>query len=507
MRRSLALLPFLVACTAASTEDAGSAEANATGSESWAPYPSEVRPELHRLEPLTPSGTVVGDFGSTVRDQGHIASCASFSFLGLLENQMFNERGITPDLSERYMIYSNFLQTGSLGGSLPTIRRFPELTSTIGLMSEEAYPYAGVEKNASRFEADAAQGLASDESQVLLTDAVKETAPMSKARSSVIEKAEYVGALPAGPYPVLLPLPATLQPNARLTQVEYQKRIYDCFAANPASKPRLAVTPREALAMCFDLAPADYFTCDFDEQAELQEIDRTLASSGDRCTDLRNASELVARAQYEKFRHSLEVALGLLEAGDAVMLGVQAPTAAINPVWTTRMEPGAGHAVVAVGYLSYDDLGKVAEQRKGILGNGMFDQLLAILDAGHLAKIAAAPTDEAKMAVRLASPLGLRIKEEGGLILFRNSWGTKLGDTPIGVAGHQAMTFDYFVRSGMIVLGRTEKRLGGFVSWAPGGACPTEAALGYAGSWAKQPTNAGVQKLWRERLVPADCGP
>lgn len=513
MRRSLALLPLLlIACTAAREEASDSAEANATDGTSaeWGPYANDVRPALHRLEPFTPSGTVIGDFGSSVRDQGHIASCASFSFLGLIENQMFNERGITPDLSERFMLYSNFLQTGTMGGSVPVIHRFAELTANVGVMDEDLYPYAGVEKNAIRFEADAAQGLQTDDTQVLLTDAVKDTEPMSKARSSIIEKPEYCGALPAGPYPVKLPLKATLQPNARLPQVELDGKIYDCFATNPSTKPRLSVTPKEALKMCFDFEPAQYFTCEFDAQAELTKLDRNpdLVPSGDQCTDLKKAADLMAQAQYDKYRHSLQLALGLLEAGDAVMLGVAAPQAMIQPIWSTKLEPGGGHAVVAVGYVSYDDLGKVAEQSKGLLGNGMFDKLLGIVDPTHQAKIDAATTDAEKMEIRLNSPLGLRMKDEGGIILFRNSWGKKApgSDTPIGIDGHQAMTFDYFVRSGMIVMSRKEKRLSSFVSWASDGSCPAETSLALAGSWAKRPTNPNVTKMWRAQMVPAECG-
>lgn len=510
MRRALGLLPLLlVACSAASGEDAASSEANATdnSSASWAPYAADVRPGMVFHEPLTPSGTVVGDFGSAVRDQGHIASCASFSFLGLIENQMFNERGISPDLSERFMIYSNFLQTGTLGGSVETISQFPQLTSNIGLMNEELYPYSAVEKNYVRFDADAAQGLATDTSQVLLGDAIKDTDAMSQARSAIIEKSEYVGALPAGPYPVRLPLKATLQPNAKVREVEFEGKFYQCFASDPEAKARLAVTPKEALKMCFDVNPAEYFSCSFDAEKKFGELDATMQSSGDKCTDVKAAADAVAKAHYESYRHNLQIMLGLLEAGDAVMIGVRAPTAMINPVWTSRLDLGSGHAVVVVGYLSYEDLGKVSEQSRGILGNGMFDKLISIVDPSYPAKIAAATTDEAKMQVRLNSGLGARMKDEGGLLLFRNSWGTKApgSDTPIGVDGHQAMTFDYFVRSSMTMLGRREKRLGSLVTWADN-ACPTATSLKLAGAWAEQPTNANVQQDYRKLIVPAECG-
>jgi hypothetical protein len=85
--------------------------------------------------------------------------------LGLIENQLFNERGISPDLSERYMVYSNFFQTGTLGGQPEVIKRFPELVTNLGLLTEDVYPYSEVNANAHRFDQDAAQGLETDHSQ------------------------------------------------------------------------------------------------------------------------------------------------------------------------------------------------------------------------------------------------------------------------------------------------------------------------------------------------------
>ena len=463
---------------------------------------------MHRLEPLSPSGASVGDFGSHVRDQGNIASCASFSFLGLLENQMFNDRGITPDLSERYMIYSNFLQTGTLGGDPAVIAQFPQLTANIGVMNEELYPYEGVAKNYSRFDQDAAQGLEADGHQVLLGDAVKDTAPMSKARSTIIEGPDYCGALPSGAYPVQLPFKATLEPGAKVPQVEFGDAIYDCFATDPSTKKRLAVTPVEALKMCFDLEPAQYFTCPFDAAAAGAEAEAA-ATETDPCAAAKHAAAVMASKQYAANKQGLEIALGLLEAGDAVMLGVTAPASPRNvfPVWSTKtLELGGGHAVIAVGYASWDDLNDVAQQKKGILANGMFDKLDAMVEAGHMEKIAAAPDDAAKMQIRVQSALGQRMKDEGGLILFRNSWGAKVGDISIGVDGHQAMTFDWFMKTGMLIESRKEKRLGDLVAWNADNSCPAPVAFSLTGAWGKQPALDGLTSYWTAQATAGVCG-
>lgn len=211
MKRFLPLIPLLAlaACAAAPANDAAESASNETAGTAWSAYPATVRAGMHRLEPLDMAGASVGDFGTAVRDQGSIASCASFSFIGLVENQMFNDRGVSPDLSERFMIYSNFLQTGTLGGDPATIAAFPTATSNIGLLPEDAYPYAAVDANAARFDADAAQGLTTQVSGPMLADAIKDTAASSQARSEIITKPELVGALPAGPYPVKLPLKAS----------------------------------------------------------------------------------------------------------------------------------------------------------------------------------------------------------------------------------------------------------------------------------------------------------
>ena len=43
----------------------------------------------------------------------------------------------------------------------------------------------------------------------------------------------------------------------------------------------LGVTPKEAMKMCFDIDPSQYFSCSFDAEKKLQELDSSMASSGE----------------------------------------------------------------------------------------------------------------------------------------------------------------------------------------------------------------------------------
>jgi hypothetical protein len=108
----VALLVALTGCNTAE-DDVGGSEAAQTEGSAFSPYPTEIRAGMKRLDPFDPQNASVGDFATKVRDQGSIGSCASFGFLGLLENQLFNDRGISPDLSERFMLFSNFFQVGT----------------------------------------------------------------------------------------------------------------------------------------------------------------------------------------------------------------------------------------------------------------------------------------------------------------------------------------------------------------------------------------------------------
>ncbi|MBX3230042.1 MAG: hypothetical protein KIT84_25590 [Labilithrix sp.] len=502
MRRALSLFPLiLLACTQAVQEDAAaSSEQSATAD--FAPYPTEVRAGMRRLEPFEPLGASVMDLGAAARDQGSLAACASFSFLGLLENQLFNERGITPDLSERFMVYSNYFQTGTLGGDPGVIARFAELTAKIGVLPESAYPYSAVAKNMHRFESDAAQGLVTDSAgEVMLTDAIAGTADSTKERSDVVAGPKYLGQLPAGPYPVTLPMKATIAPNARIPEVELDGKHASCFSANPeAATNKLQVTPREALVMCFDFDPNRYFTCNFDAAAAGEAADAA-ATGDDECSLTSSAIEHMVDAQLAAHKKSLQLALGLMDKGDAAFLALAVPAAPNNrePVWMTTVEMGAGggHAVVGVGYVTAEEIDSVAEQSRGILVNGAFDRLAKSLDPDY----GPVPSDPAAQRdLRRSSLLGRIVRAEGGIVLFRNSWGSAVG---VDGDGTQAMTFNFFLRQGMLVQGRTQPRLGG-VAWN-GSACPAATNLTYGGTWLETESRAPLQKYYREKFLPPQC--
>ena len=201
---------------------------------------------------------------------------------------------------------------GRWAAACPVIHRFAELTANVGVMDEGALPVRGRGEERDPPEADAAQGL-------------RRTTRRSSSRTrsghrADVEGAEldhrgpkYCGALPAGPYPVKLPLKATLQPNARLPQVELDGKIYDCFATDPSTKPRLSVTPKEAEDVL--RLPSPRGTSRAVRRAGRADEARSpsdLVPSGDQCTDLEEGADLMAQAQYDKYRHNLQLALGLL---------------------------------------------------------------------------------------------------------------------------------------------------------------------------------------------------
>lgn len=505
-------LTLLAACTR-TDDDVSSAEAAQTSP--FEPYPEEVRPGMKRLDPFDPQSALVADFGSQARDQGAIASCASFGFLGLIENQMFNARGISPDLSERFMIFSNFFQTGSLGGEPQIIPRFPELVANLGLMTEEVYPYAEINDNAHRFDQDAAQGLQTDDTIETVDSAIEGTQNYSQARAAVLQRPEFLGALPKGPYPITLPAKARLQPGARVPEIEFEGKLYSCFAeGGPESVPpskRLAVTPREFVKMCFDLDPKWYFSCEFNLGATAQQLEAELKIE-DECESVSQVIDRLAVSMLERNRASLKLTLALLDQGDAVFmaLNVPAPPANLLAVWSTRrFQQGGGHAVLAVGYVTYDELADPAEQNRGFLKDGIFDKLAAAVEPAYAEKLQQGlPSDPVALRdVRVSSVLGERLKTEGGLVLFRNSWGTSIQGHPVGVDGHQAMTFDFFLKNGMMILGRTQKRLPG-VAWQPEAGpvyCPSTIALPHGGAWLNGDLVDGIRTHLRSQFLPDEC--
>ncbi|MEK6707147.1 MAG: hypothetical protein AABZ06_15330 [Bdellovibrionota bacterium] len=72
------------------------------------------------------------DWNSPIRSQGAVGSCQSFAFLGMIENELFHEQGVSLDLSERYQLYSNFMQFGDMGAQVTHIRQFPVSFERLG---------------------------------------------------------------------------------------------------------------------------------------------------------------------------------------------------------------------------------------------------------------------------------------------------------------------------------------------------------------------------------------
>ncbi|MEM6289779.1 MAG: C1 family peptidase [Myxococcota bacterium] len=409
---------------------------------------------LVALGQLTPLNV---DFSSgDARDQGTIASCASHSFIGMLETQLAAERGILVDLSERYQLYANFMATGNMGDEPDVIVTFPEILENFGVMPEAAYPYDAVLQNAHRFSQDLAQGI-EDDGAITIDVAVAQTDANSRERFEVLTADDALGALPqVGKHPITLPVQAELMEGAIVPEVEVRLTdgsilLLPCFS-DRASEVTFDVTPREFLGACFDHDPADYYAC----QTDLPEF----VEREDDCSSLLgyvDGWQTTLNARLSK----LATVLHSLDHQEAVFVGVDTPYLLENkssPLWHSQSYLGAGHAVTAVGYITADKLGDPDEQSVGLLeGPSMFDAFADQMepDYGWMIQTARASGDAEWVAeVRTESALGQRVVAEGGMILFRNSWGSELGDIEIGVDGFQAMTFRYFLARLMLIEAR-----------------------------------------------------
>lgn len=85
----------------------------------------------------------------------------------------------------------------------------------------------------------------------------------------------------------------------------------------------------------------------------------------------------------------------------------------------------------------------------------------------------------------------------------------KVQDSEIGLEGNQAMTFDYFLKTGMVVQGRSQPRVGG-VAWQPGAGptyCPSAVNVAQGGEWLESAARGEQMKSHVRKLVlPASCG-
>lgn len=89
----------------------------------------------------------------------------------------------------------------------------------------------------------------------------------------------------------------------------------------------------------------------------------------------------------------------------------------------------------------------------------MFDAFAERMEpsyAQRIEKALASEDPEQISSVRAESMFGARVLAEGGMVLFRNSWGSELGEVEIGVDGFQSMTFTYFLSRLMLVEARDE---------------------------------------------------
>lgn len=489
------VLCLLAACTASSTSTEEEEAAAAAVSGEDVPYPFEMR-DIRTLGALAPFGASIADFGTVARDQGKIASCASHGFLGLLENQLFNDRGISADLSERFQLYANFLAAANMGDEPAVIARFPEIAARYGILGEAAYPYADIEENAGAFSQDLAQGLTGDPDALTVDKAIAGTAHGSAERSAILQRPAFLGALPAGKFPVSLPMKAKLTAGAKVPELEFGGTLVPCFAENPT--PKLDVTPREFAAKCLGLDASTYFTCEKDLGELGQEAEAATPGDGS-CTHITAVAERMAKEMVRRNAQRLVLTLRLLDQGQAVVVGVKAPTDfRAASVWFGRgLTWGGGHAVLALGYVTAEELQRPEEQSKGMLGSGIFDRLAAALEPEYAAKLSAGlpPSPEALRDLRSASILGRATRAEGGLVLFRNSWGTQFEGTPIGVDGFQSMTFDFFLKSTSLVQSRKNPRV------LTTDACTT--ALPTADPWLAGDQVANVAKFLTGAMNPA----
>ena len=412
---------------------------------------------LRRLGDLTPLNV---DFASgEARDQGVIASCASHSFIGMLETQLAVERGITVDLSERYQLYANFMETGNMGDQPEVIVTFPEIVAQFGVLPESAYPYDAVMRNADRFSRDLAQGL--EQGGETIDAAVAETAANSLQRFELLTGDDAIGALPdVGGFPVTLPVLAELAEGAIVPELETRDadgrlRLVPCFAESRGDQT-FDVTPREYLEACFDHEPSDFYSCNAEfPSSEEQEDD---------CATLVANVDAWEGALFDRL-DTLATVLRSLDEHEAVFVGVDTPLQLPNKtaaLWTTRTYLGSGHAVTAVGYITAEDLADPEEQRTGMLASpSMFDAFAASVEPEYVIRLeeAVANGDTQQLVeLRTGSAFGQQVLDEGGMLLFRNSWGTQLDDTEIGVEGFQSMTFAYFLSR--LVLVQSRDRLG-----------------------------------------------
>ncbi len=434
------------------------------------PYPQASRNLTRSNPPSVENVSLVNPFGE-IRDQGALGTCASHGWLAMLENQIYLERGITLDLSERYQIFTNYQTTKNIGSSSTVIAQYPNLVAQFGVMPETLYPYSVLNQNEARFDPDGAQGLSHDPSNQTVEHAIAQT-QADEQRATILQQDHFLGRLPdTGAFPIALPLQVKRISQPRLVPMvldlrnSRQQRTVPCFSQS-AETPQLRVTPKEFLQLCFDHQPEEYFTCTSGPNFAASTIRIPGGPSGLRqfCENPATYARQVARAFLERARLSLAILIDELKHGRTVEIGLASPdggSASHRALWSSNDESNAGHAVIAEGYISRDELRDLAEQKRGMLASGMFDRLAHTFDQNlfqegkiSVDEVFQIPgnqaTPEELRSLRLSSRFGKMVLEEGGIILFRNSW----GPISIGSNGYQALTYKYLEANSFLILGR-----------------------------------------------------
>lgn len=439
-------------------------------------------------QPLDLFNIDFADFGSEVRDQGKVASCASHSILAVLENELFNQRGIRVDLSERYMLYANYMATKNMGTDPEVIKQYPIILEEFGVLPEVLWPYEAIDQNSHRFAQDAAQNLGEAESEEPTIDEALADTKCSLERSEILQDELYLGRLPAGPQPVALPVFADVLEGA--TMMEYgdvsSGEIFDCFTSDPTMVGSAhRVSPQEFLSLCFAFTPQSYYSCDA-ATLGLRILDEESGDDiGPLCASIVETSGNVALAEHNFRKALLALTLHHSTLGQSSFVAVNSPSAGGSlPIWFRGLPEGGGHAVAIVGHLTAVELQDVAEQRIGLLGTGTFDALATALDRSLPVDAPGEPAEEILetdppeelVRKRIATRLGKTVLAEGGLLFFRNSWGRESDGVEIGAQGYQSMTFSYFEERVSLNLAQQHPDLQAFfaVDGVAQGGCPAE---------------------------------
>ena len=388
------------------------------------------------------------DWNHSIGNQGAVGSCQSFAFLGILENQVYQEQGVTLALSERYQLYSNFMEFGVLGSDPKQIEQFPQLFAKWGALPEILYPYSSVNKNSAVFEVDSAQGLQNgDVPEIVRAIAGKE----GLARSSVLQEERFLGQLPQGSLPVSVPVLVSHIDKSRpmryvLDNVTNEE--VPCFSITN-ERAKISLSAVEYAAHCLEYRSSDWIVTNHFNALAAQ-ISRPT------CLDAHSFSQILTQSLEER-RKSLVDLLARLVIKRAGMIAFSVPVThegKKSVLWDAeKRDVHAGHAVVALGFLTSDDLNNPAAQTEGFLGSGLFDQMASKYDTSYA--LPEKEWDQKKLSQhRRESAFGQRVVAEQGIIIFRNSW----GDVP-GLNGYQAMTFDYYLAHLMLQISSKDSGL------------------------------------------------